>query len=467
MKNKEQSIKKPQGEGNKRTRRALVITTAIILAVAIIFTAVAVIIGINQNKVKDPVLEYKGARLPLTFYSLMLSRTKGSLSRNGYNVNSIAFWESESRVAGKTNAEYYTERTLETCKLYLLSVYLFDKEGLKLPDEYYASIDAEIADYIDLGYIGGGSEEKFNQILAPYGVDIESYREALIIKGKAEYFQEYLFGSGASKISDELKKEYYEKYYHRFKQILVSKYYYEYETDELGYEIYFSKDLSKPLYDSKSGVVAFDEDGMYLRDKYDEKIYFEKDEDGNPILDKPLYDKENGVRQPITEDGVAKKVYYTEAEMQERYRKAQEIMNSVSNGNFAAFEGEMEKFNDASDSAEQNPDGYYLSALASSGYYEADYLNKILSRLGTMTAGERAIVESDEGYHVVMKYPLDSGAFSDSDKAVWFDNFTATIMTEVFKEKYRDILDNMTVIEENLAKCESIKFIGINFDYWK
>jgi hypothetical protein len=66
-----------------------------------------------------------------------------------------------------------------------------------------------------------------------------------------------------------------------------------------------------------------------------------------------------------------------------------------------------------------------------------------------------------------MKYALDTGAFSDSDKSVWFDNFTATIMTEVFKEKYKDILENMEIIEENLAKCESIKFIGINFDYWK
>ena len=466
MKNKEQII--PQGAGaNKKTRKALIIITASVLAVAIALTAIAVIIGINQNKVKDPVLEYKGSKLPLAFYSLMLSRTKGGLARSGYDVRSIAFWESESPVLGKTNAEYYTERTLETCKLYLLSVYLFDSEGLTLPDEYYASIDSEIADYIDLGYVGDGSEEKFNQILAPYGVDIESYREALIIKGKAEYFQEYLFGSGGSKISDELKKEYYEKYYHRFKQILVSKYYYEYEKDAFGCEIYFSGDSAKPLYDTKNGVVGFDKDQMYIRDKYQEKIYFEKDENGEAILDKPLYDKENGVRHSVMEDGVAKKVYYSEAQMAERYALAQEIMNSVSRDNFAAFESEMEKFNDASDSAEQNPDGYYLSALASSGYYEADYLNKILSRLGTMTAGERAIVESDEGYHIVMKYPLDSGAFSDSDKAVWFDNFTATIMTEVFKEKYRDILDNMNVIEENLAKCESIKFIGINFDYWK
>lgn len=466
MKNKEQII--PQGAGsNKKTRKALIIITASVLAVAIALTAIAVIIGINQNKVKDPVLEYKGSKLSLAFYSLMLSRTKGGLARSGYDVRSIAFWESESPVPGKTNAEYYTERTLETCKLYLLSVYLFDSEGLTLPDEYYASIDSEIADYIDLGYVGDGSEEKFNQILAPYGVDIESYREALIIKGKAEYFQEYLFGSGGSKISDELKKEYYEKYYHRFKQILVSKYYYEYEKDAFGCEIYFSGDSAKPLYDTKNGVVGFDKDQMYIRDEYQEKIYFEKDENGEAILDKPLYDKENGVRHPVMVDGVAQKVYYTEAQMAERYALAQEIMNSVSRDNFAAFESEMEKFNDASDSAEQNPDGYYLSALASSGYYEADYLNKILSRLGTMTAGERAIVESDEGYHVVMKYPLDSGAFSDSDKAVWFDNFTATIMTEVFKEKYRDILDNMTVIEENLAKCESIKFIGINFDYWK
>lgn len=466
MKNKEQSAN-PHEELNVKTRKTLIITTAIILVLAIVCTTVGVVIGIN-NKVADPVLEYKNAKLPLSFYSLMLSRTKANLSRSGYNVKSIKFWESESYIEGKTNAEYYTERTLETCKLYLLSVYLFDKEGLKLPKSYYEKIDAEIADYIDLGYIGGGSEEKFNQILAPYGVDIDSYRDALIIKGKAEYFQTYLFGEGGSQISDELKKDYYEKYYYRFKQILVSKYYYEYEKDEFGNEMYFSEDFSHTLYDTKKGVVGFDEKDMYLRDKYGEKIYFEKDEDGKPILDKPLYDKENGVRQPVRDENDApKKIYYSDAEMQERYKKAEEIMNSVSNSNFAAFEAEMQKYNDAADSAEQNPDGYYLSRLVSDGYYGHDYLNKILSHLEKMQDGERGIVESDEGYHVVMKYKLDEGAFSDKNKAAWFDNFTATIMTEVFKEKYRDILENMTVIEENLAKCESIKFIGINYDYWK
>lgn len=463
MENKEK-ISNPH---NWNSRRLLIVATVVILALAIICTTIAAIIVMNQRRVEDPVLEYKGSKLPLTFFSLMLSRTKGNLSRNGYNVNSIAYWESESRVPGKTNAEYYTERTLETCKLYLLSVYLFDKEGLKLPEEYYDSIDAEIADYIDLGYIGGGSEEKFNQILAPYGVDAKSYREALIIKGKAEYFQEYLFGSGGSKIGDDLKEEYYEKYYHRFKQILISKYYYKYETDEFGCEIYFSGDSATPIYDTKNGAVSFDADGKYLRDQYGEKIYFEKDENGNAISNKPLYDKENGVRHPIQENGVAKKFYYSEEEMRERYSKAQELMNSVSAGNFAAFEAEMEKFNDAKDSAQQNQDGYYLSSLASGGYYEYDYLNKILVQLDKMKIGDKAIVESDDGYHIVMKYSLDDGAFSDDDKSVWFDNFTATIMTEVFKEKYRDILEGIEINEENLALAESIKFIGINYDYWK
>ena len=467
MNNTEQNAK-PQKGIDARSRRALIVTTAIILALALACTTVAVIIGINQNKVVDPVLEYENAKLPLTFYSLMLSKTKASLARNGYEVTSMKFWNAASPVEGKTNAEYYTERTLETCKLYLLSVYLFDKEGLKLPASYYESIDAEIADYIELGYIGDGSEEKFNEILSQYGFDAEAYREALIIKGKAEYFQEYLFGSNGSKINNDLKDEYYEKYFYRFKQILISNYYYEYETDEFGYEMYFEGDTNKPLYDTENGVVGFDDNNKYLRDKYEEKIYFEKDEDGKPILDKPLYDIENGVKHPVTDEGGApKKFYYTDEQMQERYNKAEEIMSSVSDRNYAAFEAEMEKFNDAAEGASENPDGYYLSALSSGSYVGYEYLNDILLKLMDLSEGGRAIVKTEEGYHVVMRYALDDGAYADEDKAVWFDNFTATIMTEVFKEKYKSILENMLVIEENLSLAESITVIGINYDYWK
>ena len=40
-------------------------------------------------------------------------------------------------------------------------------------------------------------------------------------------------------------------------------------------------------------------------------------------------------------------------------------------------------------------------------------------------------------------------------------------MTEVFKNKYSDILENIEIIEENLAKAESIKIAGINYDYWR
>ncbi len=464
---KNQKNTKPQKEINHKTRRTLIITTAVILALAIICLTVAAVIGINANKVKDPVLEYKGAKLPLSFYSLMLSRTKGNLARNGYNVNSISFWNAESAAAGKTNAEYYTERTLETCKLYLLSLYLFDKEGLELPQSYYDEIDQEIADCIDLGYIGDGSEEKFNQILAPYGVDADSYREALIIKSKAEYLQTYLFGDSGSKISDELKEEYYEQYYYRFKQIFVSKYYYTYETDDFGVEIYFALDSSKPLYDTENGKVGFDENNKYLYDKYGEKIYFEVDENGDPILDKPLYDKENGVRYPVTdEEGVAIKNYYTDAENEARYNNAQEIMSSVSPNNFAAFEAQMAEFNDAADGAEENPDGYYLTDITSSSYYGYDYLHDILAALKNMQVGELEIIESDEGYHIVMRYALDDGAYDDDTKEAWFDNFTATVMANIFKEKYKDILENIVINEENLALAESIKFIGINYNYW-
>ncbi len=467
MKNKEKNTEK-NAPLSKNAKRTLIIVTASVLALALVGILLASILGNTSQKVKSPVLKYEKTMLPLSFYNLMLTRTKANLARSGYDVTSMDFWNAESVVAGKTNKEYYTEKTLDTCKLYLLSAYLFDKEGLTLPDSYYATIDEEINDCIEIGYIGGGSKEKFDEILSNYGFNSDEYRDALIIKGKAEYLQEYIFGTDGSKIGEELKNEYYNKYYYRFKQILVANYYYTYELDDYGCEVYFMSDMSKPLYDTENGVVGFGEDKDYLRDKYGEKIYFEADSDGNPMLDKPLYDKENGVRQPICDDsGNPIKNPYTEEEMKERYTTAQAIAARVGVGNFAAFEAEMSKLNDAASGAAQNPDGYYLTDISGDGYYGYDYLNKILSSLKSMSVGENAIVESSEGYHIVMRYSLDSGAYSDSDKSAWFENFIPTIMTEVFREKYKDILNNIEVIEENLKLAEPITIAGINYDYWK
>ena len=149
--------------------------------------------------------------------------------------------------------------------------------------------------------------------------------------------------------------------------------------------------------------------------------------------------------------------------MAERKTAAEEIVNTVNKGNYSAFEAKMPDWTIVEGSEESYPDGYYLSELESGGY--EDYLVDILDALESMEPGEMAVVESEYGYHVIMKYDLDSGKYSDSAYSEWFESFTDSLINKLFADRCEKYFDKMTVNEENLAKARSITKIGTNYDY--
>jgi hypothetical protein len=82
-----------------------------------------------------------------------------------------------------------------------------------------------------------------------------------------------------------------------------------------------------------------------------------------------------------------------------------------------------------------------------------------------MEEGELRMVNTDAGNHIIMKYPLDSGKYSDGQYAEWFVNFNATLVDKLYTEKIADIVKNITVDEEALANAMNVVEIGTNFDY--
>ena len=106
-------------EQNKNTpvknskKRLLIVITAVVLAVALCAGAVIGVIYYINNHVADPVIEYDGQKIPLSFYELMLSRMKGELARNQYEVDDESFWNSDSGVNGQNYEEYYNDAVLE------------------------------------------------------------------------------------------------------------------------------------------------------------------------------------------------------------------------------------------------------------------------------------------------------------------------------------------------------------------
>ena len=408
------------------------------------------------EQVKDPVLQYGNVKISLSMYEFMLSRMKGTLARNKYDVTPLSdFWGQKHPGQELTNEEYYNKTILDNCKNYLAALVIFEEEGLTLSDATLSDIEEEIGFYIE--YDCGGSEEKMDTLLSKYGIDTDTLREIYRIEAKYQAVISHLYGDGGSQISDSVKEQYYKENYYRFKQILISNFYYEYEVDEDGNIMYFDTESGLPLYDSANGVYHYDEKGHRVEDGYGVDIRF--DEDGNPI-----YDKENGVPAPKTdEDGNAVKHFFSDEEMAKRAQAAKTLCDEVSGGKFSHFESQMDDWRVYEGAGEYYADGYYLSDLECSGYTEN--MLEILSSLKEMKVGDAKIVESENGYHVIMKYELDKGKFSNSDYAEWFANFDNSLITKLFIDRCEKFYSEIETVEENLKGAKSIKSVGTNYNY--
>lgn len=452
---------------NKKSKKAIIIAVAVLLAVALTGGAIVAAVLLMRQ---PAVMVCEGERIELSFYEFMLSRVKGELYRDRLDVDSEDFWSSKMPESDMTYEEYYTASVLESCKAYLISLVMYDElvgsgELDSLPQSYYDQIDEDIQLYIDLGYVGDGSEEKFNSILSDYGVDADGLREIYVAEAKVQYLKDYLYGGDdASKISDSVKEEYYEENYYRFKHILVGSFYYKYIVDESGNVMYFEDDDDgKVLYDKENGERHFGDDGNYLRDSYGTEIYFVKGTDPEQRL--YAYDTENGVTRFETDpDGQIKRYEYTEAEMAER-KKIAESLCAIDKGDFDAFE---QKGLDGSVNTDYSgtfgtTDGVYMSDIELSSY--SGYMPELLSAVKALEVGEISYVEAEDGYHVIMRYEPDKGAYSDENSEEWFVNFNTSLITKLYLEKCQGRFGEIEMNEKNLGKAHHMKDIGANTDY--
>ena len=88
-----------------------------------------------------------------------------------------------------------------------------------------------------------------------------------------------------------------------------------------------------------------------------------------------------------------------------------------------------------------------------------------MEALADMEVGEVALVESDYGYHVIMKYPMEKGAYADKDNEDWFEGFTEGLVEDMFMSLCKEHMDKVTVDEEILATVPPMREIGKNYYY--
>ncbi|MBP3396840.1 MAG: hypothetical protein J6L87_06685 [Clostridia bacterium] len=400
-------------------------------------------------------MEAGSTEISVNVFQLYLSRMKGSLASAGYNVNSADFWNSYISTDHETMADHYTNQVFEGLRQIAAAMIIYDELGLKLPKAVESSID----DWIDalIEEVGGGSKSQLNSILAAYGANVTTLRDASIIEAKLSQLKEHLYGKSGSLLGAPAKEEFYQATYIRGYQMQLANYYYKRDTDEDGRTVYYTDDTYKHI--------AYDTDGKDVikteeKDKNGDFIYVYKIEgEEEPVV---AYDTEKGViHYHLNSKGEKEIGYYSETEMALRLESAREIAEKCID-NEELFLQCIEDYSDNSDFHKQYaPTGMYFSV----GTYATDSIFATFSNeLAKLEVGDLAVLDSDSGYYVLMRVELDSGAWQKEENSRWFDTLTGLTIEHMLQKRTADYLDRVT-FDEELLKTVDITMVAANNYY--
>lgn len=433
----------------KKIIKAVALLLALVIATLTFFSCVG-----NTGKI---LMSLDGQTVSVNLYKFYLSRIKGTLASYGYDVESEAFWNTVIDMDGNTWEDYYLDVVLNETKESLVVLKLFDdleKEGkVSFTNAQKEEIDEVINEFIELD--ANGSKNNFNSILSEFDANIHVLKLAYEIEIKRDMLLAYYFGEGGSQISETVKEEYMRDNYVAFKQILIAKFYYEYVSDENGDHVYYT-DNGKIAYDKINGKQQLDEDGNPIYDKDGNFIY--RYDNG-----RIAYDIVNGKRQPVLDEkGNAKITYYTDEELEKKFELVEFIVDNLIDGDTTKFEFNVYKYAEEANSDIDDLHGtYYFKKNEAMAY---DYMDTIKEALCEIEVGDIRVVPSDYGYHIIMKYDLESGAYADEDNITWFQDFAKDLMTKLMKTYTEKPKARIEVYDELLEDI-SIFDIGTNLYY--
>ena len=412
-----------------------------------------------------PLLTLDNSSISVNIFELYLTRMKGILSATQYgdSVKSDDFWDTWVDIYDKkTLNDQYTEEVLDSAKTYLAAIAAFDELGLELPKSYIEEIDASLAEMVENE--ADGSKTAFNSILSHYGVNYDMLRESYIIEAKIAYLREELFGKNGSKVGTALIDDYYNENYARFKQIFLYTYEFVCEEDEHGDPVYYRKDNSSRISYDKTKTQKLNEDGSPVYDKNGDFIYVYVDKRGDERI---AYNKTDGVmKQEYDENGEPKVRYYSEndPEMQIVKSDADELLTEAKQGNYENFDNLVLEYNQE-DGSKDYPNGYYVSKTSE---YEA---SAVIDSVLDMKVGEVRKIQSDYGFHIIMRYELEPKAYTfkeNEDLFVSTKTGTYIFMEDLIDELLYEYLQDYKArveVDEELLKTIDIKRVEVNFYY--
>ena len=406
--------------------------------------------------------------ISVNLYELMLSAMKGTLAaygytNNGYTPSQNSFWDimdTYDNQVMETADSFYRKSVLENCKTYLVSLYLFDKYGLKLS----ASAEKEIEDTMDelVKTDGDGSKTKLNSVLAEYGVNYKMLKEYYTMKAKFKAVQEHIYATTGHNMKNEFLNENYVHFY----QIFLANYKYVYETDKNGDTIYYNTATNQILYkvtefthtDSATGKLDTDSKGniIYYTDNTRKHISYDT-ENGQPSY-KIDSNGESYVTTPMTEK-----------ELDALEERANDLLESLQGVTKDAFASKMNTESDDTQAAIYT-DGYYLQKgvdFSASGESYM-YLDTIVEKLSSSDTkdGDVIMISSPSGYHILYKCAPTDMAYDLEANKVWFSSFATDFAGEIFENNAEPYLAQIELDEKVYATAPSMKEVSLNYFYY-
>jgi hypothetical protein len=413
-----------------------------------------------SEKLGTPLLTLEDETLTENMFLLLLSRVKGNLATSGYSVSSDTLWDTVISSDGTLYDEYVIQSTLQEAKEYVAAAVMFDELGLTLSDSTLDEIDTEIQDMIDGR--AGGSKSEFNSLLSAYGANVDILRALYIMEAKYSAVITSLYGSDGSKIADNVLQEYLDSNAVCFRQLLIRSFYYVYETDLNGDEIYYLSEenngkVSNIAYDTEKGSPRLDEFGKTIVDANGDTVYYTSD-------GRIAYDTESGVRAYVYDsNGNVQTQVYSSEELAAHREAANEVLSQVQTSGVAVFESLLEEYEVAGDEAYITDGSYcFLYTTGDNGY---DYLNDIADTLADMEVGEAAILDTEYGCHVILRYAMPSDAASNDDYSDWFSDLVSRVVEQLFSAKCAPYVERITVDSDVFAALPSMKEVAVNYYY--
>ncbi len=312
--------------------------------------------------------------------SINMYRLWLSRVKGNYGGDDSDIWNKTSD-DGKTYNEIFTGYVRQNAMTFISAMHEFDRLGLKLPESEIKAIDKTMETM--LNERADGNKSTLNSELSLYGVNYDILREVYIIEAKLAYLKDHLYGTnGIETISDNLKNEYYKNNYVRIKQI-------------------FLYTANKPV----------------------------TDDEGNYVFG---------------EDGYVKTQDFTNEEIEQQRKKADQIMTSLASGQ--DFELLMNAQNEDS-AAEEYPSGYYFTKTA-------QYVEEVIDAAFELEENGFEKVESEYGIHIIIRLPLEENGYSLSSNKDFFTDFEESLETEVFTAKLAEHESKIKINEELIAKYD-------------